>query len=159
MGGRGGGVEREWITGWGMGDRGMEEEYEEKWELGEKDLLTGWNVDFHEREDTGLMGLGMGTLLAEKEGLGCGNIPERRTSNRRRHASITWRGPRAPGSKRGPFQAKMSVWVDVGGGGGKGLDQKVAVMEGHMESIPPHVILPDERLREFSAEGESSLAG
>ena len=53
----------------------------------------------------------------------------------------------------------MPVGIDVSDGGGEGLDQEVAVMEGHMESIPPHVILPDERLREFSAEGESGLAG
>ena len=53
----------------------------------------------------------------------------------------------------------MPVGIDVSDGGGEGLDQEVAVMEGHMEPIPPHVILPDERLREFSAVGESGLAG
>ena len=70
-----------------------------------------------------------------------------------------WRSPWAPSSKRGSFQTVVSVWVDVSGGGGEGLDQEVAVMEGHMVTIPPHMFFPDERLPKFGAERESGLAG
>ena len=78
-------------------------------------------------------------------------------SDRRRHTSIPRRSPWAPCSKRGSFQAVVSVWVDVGGG--EGLDQEVAVMEGHVETIPPHMFFPNERLSKLGAERESGLAG
>ena len=139
-----------------MGERGAGEG-KEKGELGEKDLSTGWNVNFHERGDLGLLGLGL--LSAEVVGLGRGNVPEQRTSNWRRHTSIPRRRPWAPCSERGSFQAVVSVWVDVGGGGGEGLDQEVAVMEGHVEAIPPHVFFPHERLPKLGTERENGLAG
>ena len=80
-------------------------------------------------------------------------------SDRRRHTSIPRRGPWPPCSKRGSFQSIVSDWVDVGGGGGEGFDQEVAVMEGHVEAIPPHMFFPDERLSKLGAERESGLSG
>ena len=71
----------------------------------------------------------------------------------------SWRSPWAPSSIRGSFQTVVSVWVDVSGGGGEGLDQEVAVMEGHMVTIPPHMFFPDERLRKLGAERESVVTG
>ena len=63
-----------------------------------------------------------------------------------------------PMFQKGPFETVVSVWVDVGGGGSEGLYQEVTVMEGHVETIPPHMFFPDECLSKLGAERESGLA-